>query len=245
MSQVPSISVPNHASKPADCGSRNTSDAWGNGELVQAVQRGAGSSNEQVSTGRTHRWLLKAMDEQGPGVLRMLWRLLGQESDVLDAYQECWYLLARLSEPLDVRCVNAYVYRTASNVAIEMIRCRNRRRGHWSAVVEKYRRQSESAGTDSSAGAAGESTSDGDVDLMREMIGELPPHLRNVLVLRDLSGMSYKEVGKLLGIEPTTARVYRRQAVLKLADLMAHTQQGQAAPEADRGDASVVREDPR
>jgi hypothetical protein len=32
--------------------------------------------------------------------------------------------------------------------------------------------------------------------------------------------MSYKEVARVLGIEPTTARVYRRHAVVKLAELL-------------------------
>ena len=37
-------------------------------------------------------------------------------------------------------------------------------------------------------------------------------------VLRDLSRLSYEEVGRTLGITPATARVYRRHAVVKLAE---------------------------
>ncbi len=48
----------------------------------------------------------------------------------------------------------------------------------------------------------------------------LPDHLRNVVVLRDLSRISYEEIGRMLGIEPTTARVYRRHAVVKLAEIL-------------------------
>ena len=57
-------------------------------------------------------------------------------------------------------------------------------------------------------------------DSLREAIASLPRYLGNVIVLRDLSRMSYREVGKTLGIDPATARVYRRHAVVKLAELL-------------------------
>jgi len=180
-----------------------------------AVNRADRLAHAAAPARGVHRWFAKVIDEDGPGIMRLLWRLLGNEQDVLDAYQESWCLLAQLGHPRDVRSVKAYVYRTASNVAIEMIRRRRRRRGHWTAVVEHYERQKgdEAGDEDDEADSAA-------VAAMREMMSELPPHLRNVLVLRDLANMSYKEVGKVLGIEPTTARVYRRQAVLKMAELL-------------------------
>ena len=55
---------------------------------------------------------------------------------------------------------------------------------------------------------------------LRHAIAQLPAHLRNVIVLRDLSRMPYEEVGRTLGIDPATARVYRRHAVVKLAELI-------------------------
>lgn len=185
-------------------------------------------------TGRRRQfWFSGVLDQEGPAIVRLLWRLLGHEQDVLDAYQECWLLLAQLENPKDVRCVKSYVYRTASNIAVEMIRRRRRRQQHWPAVVERYQRQAYDAGECSGGGggdpaagaAAGAFTAGGGVCGgrsvgIREMIAELPQHLGNVVVLRDLAGMSYKELGRILGIEPTTARVYRRQAVLKLGEMV-------------------------
>jgi DNA-directed RNA polymerase specialized sigma24 family protein len=58
------------------------------------------------------------------------------------------------------------------------------------------------------------------LERMREAICELPLHLRNVIILRDLAQLSYAVVANMLGIRMGTARLYRHQAVTRLADLM-------------------------
>ncbi|RJP36160.1 MAG: RNA polymerase sigma factor [Phycisphaerales bacterium] len=201
-------------------------------------------------TASVHRWYARVIRDDGPGILRMLWRMLGNEQDVLDAYQESWCLLAQLGTPRDVRSVRAYVYRTASNVAVEMIRRRKRRQGHWDAIVERYQRV---AGDNEACGADVEVVDgDGrvvDVETLRGLVSELPPHLRNVIILRDLGGMKYREVGGVLGIDAATARVYRRQAILRLAELARHrfsasagSAEGAACPERPTGARQVSRQ---
>jgi len=44
--------------------------------------------------------------------------------------------------------------------------------------------------------------------------------LKDVVVLRDLAEMSYGQVGKILGISTSTARVYRHKAFNLLAKWM-------------------------
>jgi len=51
-------------------------------------------------------------------------------------------------------------------------------------------------------------------------MAQLPEHLRDVIMLRDLAELSYKQVGRILGITPATARVYRCKAVQLLAAWM-------------------------
>ncbi len=156
-------------------------------------------------------WIEKIICSDGPIILRMLWKLLGDEQDVLDAYQDCWCSLANLPRPEGLRSAKAFAYRTATNIAIEMIRRKARRRDHWLRVVHDRAERAEAA----EANAA-----DIRNDALREAIEALPPHLQNVVILRDLGRMSYAEVSKVLGIEPGTARVYRRQAVVRLAELL-------------------------
>ena len=153
------------------------------------------------------------MEAEGPGILRLLWRVLGREQDVMDAYQDCFCKLAVRGEGVDLRSAKAYAYRTATNIAIEMIRVRRRRQLHVPAIARERLRASEDAHEAGLEPGA-------PVERLREAVAELPPHLRNVIVLRDLGRLPYVEVGARLGIEPATARVYRRHAVVKLAEML-------------------------
>jgi len=155
-------------------------------------------------------WVARLIEAHGEGILRVLWRILGREQDVMDAYQDCFCKLASLPRRPDLRSEKAYAYRTAANIAIEMIRSRTRRQGHWAGIVYDRQPAVEEPPDDA---APPDRTEE-----LRRRIAELPPHLRNVVVLRDLSRLSYEEVGRMLGIDPATARVYRRHAVVKLAE---------------------------
>lgn len=171
----------------------------------------AAAENADLDT----EWVSRLMQTEGPGILRVLWRLLGREQDVMDAYQDCFCKLATRRGGRAIDSAKAYAYRTATNIAIEMIRSRQRRGAHWPAIVAD-RHSSESGAIDSQESG----TAPDRLDDLREAISRLPDHLRNVVVLRDLSRMSYADVGRTLGIEPSTARVYRRHAVVKLAELL-------------------------
>ena len=143
----------------------------------------------------------------------MLWRILGSEADVMDAYQDCFCKLAARKSDKGLGSAKAYAYRTATNIAIEMIRTRTRRRAHLPAIAAE--RINESSGQ-----PVEEVDRDHRFVRLRDAIGQLPPHLGRVVVLRDLSRLPYGEVARTLGIDPATARVYRRHAVVKLAELL-------------------------
>ena len=145
----------------------------------------------------------------------MLWRLLGCEQDVMDAYQDCFCKLAAREHGRDLANARAYAYRTAANIAIEMLRVRKRRTAHWPVIVAQR-----TDAQDAQTGNSEERDTVGHFERLRDAIEQLPAHLRNVVVLRDLSRMPYKEVGRTLGIDPATARVYRRHAVVKLAEFL-------------------------
>lgn len=170
-------------------------------------------SLDRERTNSEHAWIVRLIRQEGPGLLRMLWRLLGCESDVMDAYQDCLCKLAGCKNRDRVRNAKAYAYRTASNIAIEMIRSRARRHAHWPAIVIER-------GNAAPVEARPDARDGKQFTRLREAIAELPAHLRNVITLRDLGRMPYAEVGKTLGIDPATARVYRRHAVVRLAELL-------------------------
>lgn len=163
------------------------------------------------------RWLNQLIESDGKGILRLLWRMLGVEADVLDAYQDCFCKLASYPHPGDLRSARAFAYRTATNIAIELIRVRKRRAEHLPRISASQQAKSQ---PNSNGLPTGEEPNDPALERMREAIGELPAHLRQVVVLRDLGQMSYADVARILSIDPATARVYRRHAVVKLAELI-------------------------
>ena len=182
---------------------------------VSQGQQAPQDADDQPSRGREradHAWIARLIEREGAGILRMLWRMLRREQDVMDAYQDCFCKLAARKSRKDLKNAKAYAYRTAANVAIEMIRVRSRRGAHLPAVAAQRDRAVDH-------GHSVDEPEDS-VTRLQEAIAQLPDHLRNVVVLRDLSRMSYAQVGRTLGIEPATARVYRRHAVVKLAELL-------------------------
>jgi len=159
-------------------------------------------------------WIVKLMHTAGPGIVRMLWRMLANEQDVLDAYQECVCHLASIDKPSSVRKMQPYAYRVAANIAIEVIRRRHRRANHWPSVVAttvavERSHRSVDTGCDESVGR------------LREALCKLPDHLREVIVLRDLAELPYRKVAGLLGVGVATARVYRRHAIIRLSKMLA------------------------
>lgn len=165
------------------------------------------------------KWLVRLMRDTGPGLVRLLWRLLENEHDVLETYQECVCRLVALERPGSLRNARAYAYRTASNLAIELIRRRARRQAHWPEVIasqERLPHGRQCAHRDVPGIAAQREL----VQQLRACILALPAHLRDVVVLRDLGALSYAEVGRILSIGAATARVYRCQAMARLAETL-------------------------
>ena len=168
------------------------------------------------SVDESRRWILSAMDRHGPGMVTMLWRILGNEHDVCDAYQQTFLNLAHYQQAGKVRPKNvqAYVFRTAANTAISILRRKQRRRQHLDTMAETKPLQQDVEPCDDLDAKLLQ-------DKLRAAIAKLPNYLRDVVVLRDLAELSYEQVSNILGISAATARVYRSKAITLLAAIMA------------------------
>jgi len=155
----------------------------------------------------SQRWIVAAMQKHGHELVTMLWRILGNEQDVCDAYQTVFLRLAYLEDSRRPQWIKAYMFRTASNVAITILRERQVEKKTLSAMSQMDEPQASERDFD--AKHLGES--------LRQYVAQLPEHLRNVIVLRDLGELSYSEVARILGVSAGTARVYRCKAVQLLA----------------------------
>ncbi len=156
-------------------------------------------------------WVLSAMQSCGQELITLLWRILGNEQDVCDVYQSTFLRLAHFQGGQKPEHVKAYVYRTATNTAISMLRSR----------ASENRCISDAPQQDRVAASPEQEISQKQlIAAMRSYIAQLPEHLRNVVTLRDLAELSYGQISKILGITAGTARVYRCKAIALLGAWM-------------------------
>jgi len=155
-------------------------------------------------------WVLSTIKEHGAALVNMLWRILGREEDVCDAYQDTFLQLANCGERLKPINAKAYIFKTASNTAISIIRRRQMdERFKKNLAVDIALKSGEEVENDFDAGHVREE--------LRKYMAELPEMLRDVLVMHDLGGMQYEQVAGILGLTSGTVRVYRFKAVQLLA----------------------------
>ena len=139
----------------------------------------------------------------------------------------------------------AWLYRIATNVGIDMVRKRKRRRwvGLGEALFKVKGPETEAepgALSDeppaSSRGALGDLLAAERGRLVRAAIRSLPPKYRNAVVLRDLQELSYQEIARALDcrIGTVKSRVNRARNLLR-EKLAAHA--GPAAKNSHTGEA--------
>jgi RNA polymerase sigma factor (sigma-70 family) len=165
------------------------------------------------SVEKSQQWVLSAMQKRGPALISMLWRILGNEQDVCDAYQQTFLQLAHYPEMKKPDNIQGYLFRTASNTAISMIRHKQLRDKSTTVLATTV---TETIYPD----LAGDMDAKELQNKLRAAVTKLPDYLQDVVVLRDLAEMPYAQVGKILGIPAATARVYRCKAVNLLARWM-------------------------
>jgi RNA polymerase sigma-70 factor (ECF subfamily) len=156
----------------------------------------------------SQQWILSAMQRHGQGLVTVLWRILGNEQDVCDAYQNTFLQLAHYKGRQKPEHIKAYIFRVASNTAVSMLKHR---------AAEKKRLSTAIAARDGATSPENELDCKYLQETLRCYIAQLPEHLRNVVMLRDLGELSYAQVSRILDISAATARVYRCKAIQLLA----------------------------
>lgn len=171
----------------------------------------------EASVADNQQWILTLLRQHGPAVVNLLWRVLGTEQDVLDAYQTAVCQLTSRGKDGVRTNPGGYFYRIAMNAGISLLRQRKQERQHMSAVADvQARRQADAV----CGGRQQVLDQQLVLDQLRQAVLGLPPHLRDVIVLRDLAELPYPRVASILGITIGTARLYRCKAVLRLAELI-------------------------
>lgn len=173
--------------------------------VIEAIQ--AGDADAMAEFVATHdRWLR--------GVV---FGVLGRTDGVDDVCQKVWIKVWQESRQLsDPAAWRSWLYRVARNVATDWLRtCRRRTRlGEMaSADIDAAEASAASpAGTPESELIARERH-----EAMLRAIGDLPPLYREPFVLKHVEGLSYAQIGEVLGLgtETVETRLVRARRLLR------------------------------
>lgn len=150
--------------------------------------------------------------ELHPPLLRFAEGLLGNRSDAEEAVQDAFVALARTGHVDEPR---AWLFRVTRNSAVSVLR---RRRG--SVSLETVAAEPHQPGPDPHRAAELSS----EMGVLRVALATLPERNRSALLLRELSGMSYREIASTIDVSEANVKVLifrARQALQSVTDALA------------------------
>ena len=159
--------------------------------------------------------------EHADRVYRLAYRLTGNQHDAEDLTQETFVRVFRSLASYRPGTFEGWLHRITTNLFLDMVRRRAR-----------IRMEALPDDSDRIAGNGPEPEqvfSDTHLDpALQRALDQLPPEFRAAVVLCDVEGLSYEEIGATLGVKlgPVRSRIHRGRAALR------------AALERDRADAA-------
>ena len=169
---------------------------------------------EAVRTGQIDRFETLVREYEG-GIYRLCLRMLGNEQDALDAAQDTFFNAYRGLDGFRAESrFSTWLYRLASNVCLDMLRRRPAVPELSADEDKRVHSIADSAPSPQEALEAKELR-----ELVDRAIAALPEEHRQVVILRDVNGLSYEEIASITGLEPGTvkSRIYRARKRLAAA----------------------------
>lgn len=159
----------------------------------------------------------KLVLEYQKNVYNLALRMTGDSEDAADMAQEAFIkAYSSLSGYRGDSKFSVWLYRIVSNVCLDFLRAKKRRQTVSLSVTDDD-------GEDTELDIADESKSPERIferamtrDAVRRGLAALTPEYRQILILRELQGMSYEEIAEVLGLESGTvkSRIFRARKKL-------------------------------
>jgi RNA polymerase sigma-70 factor (ECF subfamily) len=140
--------------------------------------------------------------ENQVGLLRYALNFLGSADDARDVVQDVFEKLWIHAEKIEVANVKGWLYTCAHNTMLNFIKRRNRLSYMQSIQLE-------------TSGAEDRFSFESN-EIIEKTVSMLPPLQKSILLLRDLEGYSYEEIGAILALNPSQVKVYLFRARLKV-----------------------------
>jgi RNA polymerase sigma-70 factor, ECF subfamily len=162
---------------------------------------------------QTYDWQV-IVERHGALVWQTAYRLLADESDTADCFQETFLAALEVSRRQPVRNIEALLTRLATMRAIDRLRQRIRRNQRQSDIEDR---------PDLAAGTVDPLSQVQDRELGEQLtasLGRLPEQEAGVFCLRYLNDMSYRQIAKEMNIGATYAGVLLHRARTKLRRML-------------------------
>ncbi len=153
------------------------------------------------------RWFSEHVQPYEPALRAYLMKRFPALPDHDDLVQEVYVRTLRAQENGRVTHAKAFLFTTARNAAIDLFR---RRRG---PAHEEIAEINALPLIDEAPGIAESLEREQRLEVLLEALLALPERCRQVMMLRHLDGLPYKEIAERLGISPETVKVHMIKGV--------------------------------
>lgn len=177
-------------------------------ELVHSAQKGDTSAFGQL------------VEAHQSKIYSLCYRMTGNAEDAADLTQEvflsAWRSLSRFQEQSSF---GTWVYRMATNASIDFLR-REKRRQVLSMTMEEDSEERQAQVPDERYSPHRLLEQKEARQAVADALAALSPEHRQALVLREMEGLSYQEIGQLLDLEEGTVKSRIARARLALRDFL-------------------------
>lgn len=159
----------------------------------------------------------KLVLEYQKNVYNLALRMTGDPEDAADMAQEAFIKAYNsLSGYRGDSKFSVWLYRIVSNVCLDFLRAKKRRQTVSLSVTDDDGEESELDVADDSQSPETLFERSMTRDAVRRGLASLTPEYRQILILRELQGMSYDEIASVLGLESGTvkSRIFRARKKL-------------------------------
>ncbi|OHB74791.1 MAG: hypothetical protein A2Z25_15525 [Planctomycetes bacterium RBG_16_55_9] len=157
----------------------------------------------------------RIIKEHGPAVWQTAYRLLGNDADASDCFQETFVSALGFCRRQRVRNFSALLARLATARAIDQLRRRFRQAQSKTEFMDCTTAEGENVCPHQQAEQKELA------ERIRQMLGKLPPQEAQVFCLRYLNDMSYRQIAEQLGITTNSAGVLLHRARARLRESIA------------------------
>ena len=163
------------------------------------------SSGEPNGSGHAQR-ISRLFSEHNEALIQFLATRLRSVQEAKEVAQEAYVRLLSLEDSGAVSFLRAFLFKTAANLAVDRIRGRNRQQlARDAGLCDDLR---EVPTPDREVATAQE------VEIVRRLVGELPPKCRQAFLLHRVHGAEFSEIAKEMGLSERMVRHYVLRAVL-------------------------------